>query len=192
MVNMMKTLMKMKNKTEVNMHEVRGMDHIGLTVPDMEEATEFFKNVFGAKVCYDVHTPDMPPQRGISAKRNVNLPEGASIDHIRLLRIGNTPCIELFHIKANKQSVIDTIVHYGLTHLAFYTDNIQLTAKKFVEAGGTLCSDPHPLPSEIEGGEKNYWVYGQAPWGSLIELISYSSGIHYPEHSEAERWTPEW
>lgn len=37
----------------------------------------------------------------------------------------------------------------------------------------------------------NDWVYGQAPWGSLIELISYSSGIHYPENSEAERWTPE-
>ena len=91
---------------------------------------------------------------------------------------------------SRQQTVIDTIVHFGLTHLAFYTDDIQLTAKKFVEAGGTLCSDPHPLMSEIEGGERNDWVYGQAPWGSLIELISYSSGIQYPKNSEAERWTP--
>ncbi|MCM3727861.1 VOC family protein [Neobacillus cucumis] len=182
---------EMEKKIEAKTHEIRGIDHIGLTVPDIEEATEFFKKVFNAKVCYDVHTPDMPPQRGKSAKRNVNLPEGTSIDHIRLLRIGNTPCVELFHIKTNKQSVVDTIVNFGLTHLAFYTDNIELSAKKFVEAGGTLCSDPHPLPSEIEGGEKNYWVYGQAPWGSLIELISYSSGIHYPEKSEVDRWTPD-
>jgi catechol 2,3-dioxygenase-like lactoylglutathione lyase family enzyme len=189
----MQTLMESKkeNKTETKKHEVRGIDHIGLTVPDIDEATEFFKKVFNAKVCYDVLTPDMPPQRGKSAKRNVNLPEGASIDHIRLLRIKNTPSIELFHINSKKQAIIDTIVNFGLTHLAFYTDNIQLTAKKFLEAGGTLCSDPHPLPSEIEGGEMNYWVYGQAPWGSLIELISYSSGINYPENIEAERWTPE-
>ncbi|PLS04914.1 glyoxalase [Neobacillus cucumis] len=181
----------MEKKTETKSHEVRGIDHIGLTVPNIDEATEFFKKVFNARICYDVHTPEMPPQCGISAKRNVNLPEGESIDHIRLLRIGNTPCIELFHIKSKNQFVIDTIVNFGLTHLAFYTDNIELTAKKFVEAGGTLCSEPHLLPSEIEGGAKNYWVYGQAPWGSLIELISYSSGIDYPENSEVDRWTPD-
>lgn len=170
--------------------EVRGIDHIGLTVPDIDEATVFFKKVFDAKVCYDVHTPNMPPQQGESAKKNVNLPSGASIDHIRLLRIGDAPTIELFHIHSNEQSVIDTIVNFGLTHLAFYTDNIELTARKFVEAGGTLCSNPHPLTSEIEGGEKNYWVYGQAPWGSLIELISYESGINYPDTIEATRWQP--
>ena len=73
-----------ESKMDTKTSEVRGVDHIGLTVPDMEEATEFFKKVFNAKVCYDVHTPDMPPQRGKSAKRNVNLPDGASIDHIRL------------------------------------------------------------------------------------------------------------
>jgi len=173
-----------------NTVEVRGIDHVGLTVPDIDKATEFFKSVFDVKVCYDVHTPDMPLQNGETAKRNVNLPGYASIDHIRLIRIGNGPCIELFHVKSENQLVIDTIVNIGFSHIGIYTDNIDLTSKNFVKAGGTLFSEPHTL-SGVEGGDNNYWVYGRTPWGSLIELITYSSGINYPTHSEAKRWTPE-
>ncbi|GMA55222.1 hypothetical protein GCM10025857_65790 [Alicyclobacillus contaminans] len=31
----------------------RGIDHVGVTVPDIEEATDFFKKALGAKVAYD-------------------------------------------------------------------------------------------------------------------------------------------
>lgn len=37
---------------------IRGIDHIGITVPDMEEATEFLHNAFGAKVAYDSKKPE--------------------------------------------------------------------------------------------------------------------------------------
>ncbi|MBE0343223.1 VOC family protein, partial [Paenibacillus sp. 28ISP30-2] len=29
------------------------MDHIGITVPDVEQATTFLQDAFGADICYD-------------------------------------------------------------------------------------------------------------------------------------------
>ena len=32
---------------------IRGMDHVGITVSDIDEATRFFEEAFGAEVIYD-------------------------------------------------------------------------------------------------------------------------------------------
>ncbi|WP_223264260.1 hypothetical protein [Paenibacillus sp. IHB B 3084] len=50
-------------------------------------------------------------------------------------------------------------------------------------------SPPHALTG-IEAGARNQFVYGRSPWGTIIELISYPDGIHYPQESETYRWTP--
>ncbi len=47
---------------------VRGIDHIGITVPDIEKATQFFERAFGAQVLYhsvDAETDniDQPAQQ---------------------------------------------------------------------------------------------------------------------------------
>ncbi|MGT9231236.1 VOC family protein, partial [Enterococcus faecalis] len=34
----------------------RGINHIGLTVPDIEEATQFFKEGLDGKIAYDSQT----------------------------------------------------------------------------------------------------------------------------------------
>lgn len=54
--------------------------------------------------------------------------------------------------------------------------------------GGILLSLPNPLPG-VEKGEEHLFVYGRAPWGTLIELLSYPHGINYPQTSESHRWT---
>lgn len=48
----------------------RGVNHIGLTVPDTDEATEFFRAAFGARVAYDGLTHIDAPQW----KRQLGLP----------------------------------------------------------------------------------------------------------------------
>lgn len=40
----------------------RGINHIGLTVPDLDQASEFLARGLGAKWCYDDHCR-RPPQR---------------------------------------------------------------------------------------------------------------------------------
>ena len=37
---------------------VRAIEHVGITVPDLEEATRFFAEAFGAEMIYDmIDTP---------------------------------------------------------------------------------------------------------------------------------------
>ena len=42
----------------------RGIQHIGVTVPDLDAATEFLIQGLGAKVAYDGLTPDDEPRQG--------------------------------------------------------------------------------------------------------------------------------
>jgi len=44
---------------------IRGIDHVGVTVPDMEKATDFFKKVFGAKVACDNQKPVIASDLGV-------------------------------------------------------------------------------------------------------------------------------
>jgi hypothetical protein len=61
-------------------------------------------------------------------------------------------------------------------------------AERFERAGGTLLSPPHGLAG-VEDGPGNAGVYGRAPWGALIELITYPAGVDLPAGSPM-RWTP--
>ena len=36
---------------------IRGMEHIGITVPDINQACDFFANILGAEVLFGVHEP---------------------------------------------------------------------------------------------------------------------------------------
>lgn len=38
------------------MELTRGINHIGLTVPDIERATQFFKEALNGKIAYDSQT----------------------------------------------------------------------------------------------------------------------------------------
>ncbi|MGG0360190.1 hypothetical protein ABEY57_25810 [Bacillus tropicus] len=69
-------------------------------------------------------------------------------------------------------------------------DDIKDAAKRFIEAGGELLNDPGELLGDVEDGT-GHFVYGRAPWGMLIELISYTpTGLNYPKESEANRFNP--
>ena len=63
----------------------RGIDHIGLTVPDIEAAATFLERAFGAVALYDVQSPSDPPMSGPDVERQLGLPRGGKIVHMRLL-----------------------------------------------------------------------------------------------------------
>lgn len=44
--------------------EVRAIDHIGITVPDLDAAATFLEKAFGATAIYDNIIPTDPPQQG--------------------------------------------------------------------------------------------------------------------------------
>jgi catechol 2,3-dioxygenase-like lactoylglutathione lyase family enzyme len=167
----------------------RGVDHIGLTVPDMQAASDFLARAFGAVTVYDVQSPDDEPMAGAETEQQLGLPDGAKIVHMRLMRIGDGPSIELFQFADTRQKDAPDLNDYGLQHFALYVDDIEAMANAFEEEGGKLLSPPHGLAG-VEDGQGNAGVYGRAPWGVLIELISYPDGINYPDGAPISRWTP--
>ncbi|MEW4369448.1 VOC family protein [Paenibacillus kandeliae] len=169
----------------------RGLDHIGITVPDIEQATLFFEQAFEARFVYDNIGTGDSPQEGSGIEHKLGLPAGSKVVRIRMLRIGNSAGIELFQFAHVDQQRPALASDYGLQHAGFYVDDIHAAAARFQEAGGELLSDPSLLSGSIESGENNSFVYGRTPWGMVIELISYPSGIQYPKDSEAHRFTPE-
>jgi catechol 2,3-dioxygenase-like lactoylglutathione lyase family enzyme len=166
----------------------RGIDHIGVTVPDVNAASAFLEKAFGARAVYDVLPEGGTPMAGRETEKELGMPPGAKIVHMRLMQIGTGPTLELFQIEGAPQQQPAQLNDFGWTHIAVYVDDIHAAAQRFQEAGGTLLSPPHGLAG-IESGAQNAGVYGRAPWGGLIELLTYASGIQYPDPSTT-RWTP--
>ncbi|WP_137167212.1 EthD family reductase [Salinimonas lutimaris] len=168
---------------------VRGIDHVGLCVPDMEKATTFFAQAFGARIVYDVQSPRDPAMAGKAVENQLGIPEGAKITHMRLLRIGNGATLELFTFCDTAQRDAAALNDYGLNHLALYVDDIHQVATQMEAAGASLLSQVHPLAG-VEESQNNAGVYGKAPWGTLIELITTPDGIDYAPETTIRRWKP--
>ncbi len=154
---------------------VRGMNHIGLTVPDIEAATEFFKNGPDAKVAYDSQTEDDPPRGGSSVERFLGIPEGAQIVKKRMIVIGNGPNIEMFQFENTASARPLNLEDHGYNHLSFYTDDIDAAFEKMKSAGGEPLSEIHGN-TRYEDSEGNGTVYFKTPWDSLIELQTIPRG----------------
>ncbi|MFC0267453.1 antibiotic biosynthesis monooxygenase [Kushneria aurantia] len=175
--------------------EIRAIDHIGLTVPDVEAASLFFADAFGARRVYDVLPRDGEDMAGEGPEKELGLSAGTRIVHMRLMRIGNGPCLEIFQMEDGEQQAPPRLQDIGLTHFGLYVDDIQSATRRFEAAGGELLSPTHPLAG-VEDGPHNAGVYGRAPWGMLVELLSYPDGIDYSntpgnaDEAKTLRWTP--
>ena len=65
--------------------DVRGIEHVGITVPNLEEATKYFADVLGAVFVYDVLKE---PDFGDDLERTLGVPKGSVVKQVRLLRLG--------------------------------------------------------------------------------------------------------
>lgn len=173
-----------------NPSPTRGINHVGLTVPDIEQATEFLQKALDAKFVYDGLTTHDDPRKGPDTERQLGLSHGSMIVKQRLLRIGNSANLELFEIISDKQERPVGLQDLGWNHISFYVDDIHYTIERVKAAGGQLLSEIHGN-SRHEDTEGNASVYVYAPWGGLIELQSIPNGYYYPDDSQAQTWMPE-
>ncbi len=168
---------------------VRGVDHVGLTVPDLDAATRFFVTALGATVLYDALGPGSSPRRGPDLEARLGVPAGTQQLAIRLLGLPDGPSLELFSYRAPGQQPPARPSDWGWQHVAFYVDDIEGAAAAVVAAGGTTLGHPRPLPG-VEAGDRNRFLYARTPWGSSMELISYPDPQPYEDHTGLRRWRP--
>jgi len=167
----------------------RGVNHVGLTVPDLEQATTFLRDGLGARVAYDGLTRDEEPRRGAEVERQLGLPAGAAIVAQRMLQIGTGPGLEVFEVETDRRQQPAGLADLGWGHVALLVDDIEAVTARAVAAGATALSEPHPN-SRHEDTPGNASVYLRAPWGSIIELQALPGGHWYGTGSETELWSP--
>ena len=170
---------------------VRGVEHVGVTVPDIEEASRFFVEAFGAEILYDLLPTEGTEAGSSSGGEQARLGTRASARwrRSRLLHLGEAPSIELFEYDDSEQTAPQTASDLGVTHFALYVDDIDAVREAILEAGGTPFEGPTLLPG-LESGDGNKWLYALAPWGGIIELVTYPSPQPYESETHLRRWRP--
>lgn len=168
-------------------NSIRGIDHVGLTVPDLDAATRFLAGAFGAETIYDSHLRSDPPQQGEKAMGMLGLRPDTAVVAIRLLRLANGASIELFEARSATARSPGTLGDIGLHHFAIYCDDVVEATARAKAAGATPLAGPNPLTG-VEAGDGNCMHYVRTPWGMLIELIAYPAGVASP--TGIARWSP--
>jgi catechol 2,3-dioxygenase-like lactoylglutathione lyase family enzyme len=165
-----------------------GCDHVGITVPDIDQAIEWFEDVLGAVAPLTFG----PFPAGPFVASVVDVAETTSIDQITMLRIGHSANIELFEYstapggqRRNMPKNSDWSGH----HVAFYVTDIGPAVEYMVGKGvRKMPAGPFTLTAGPAAGQTIQ--YFQTPWGGYIEFISYPDGMAYQVPSVKPLWTP--
>ncbi|QHS59709.1 VOC family protein [Chitinophaga agri] len=163
-----------------------GVDHIGINVPDLPQAVQFFSDVLG----FTAVTQIGPVSLDSNWKNMNHMHAGTGPVTIKMTRAGDGANIELFYYEKNEGSQQqpggDDI---GATHIAFYTPDIKQSVAYLKSKKVTFLGEPFTMPVGDTEGET--WVYFLTPWGAKMELVSYPNGKGYEKKHPAIRlWSP--
>ncbi|WP_349897717.1 VOC family protein [Parafrigoribacterium soli] len=164
---------------------LRGVDHLGVTVPDLDEAERFFIDVLGAVPVYTLGSKQadddwMQQQLGVHPR--------TVISEIRFFRLGNGMNFELFDYQAaDGQAPQPKNSDIGGHHVALYVDDLDAAAEHLRSHGVEIMGEPVASKQAAEGQR---WLYFRSPWGMQFELVSYPNGKAYEQDAAVKLWHP--
>ncbi len=130
------------------------LDHVGIAVPDLEEALRFWRDRLGAAV---THLEDVRSE-GV---RVAFLETGADGGNTELLQpIDDDGPVARFLASGRK----------GVHHLAYRVDDLEDRLRVLREAGSRLIDD---RPRAGSRGTRVAFIHPRAAGGPLIELVEY-------------------
>jgi catechol 2,3-dioxygenase-like lactoylglutathione lyase family enzyme len=144
--------------------QVRGIHHVGITVPDLDAGIEFYTGVLGLEL-FDPPSPvfdhdELGPAVGVpdAALRQVNLSCGDSI--IELIEYTSPPQISPTPVRADQR---------GAAHLALHVDDAGATKAELEGKGVKFLSEVNAVDEGVLAGWR--WVYFRDPFGIVLELV---------------------
>lgn len=166
---------------------VRGIDHIGITVPDLDQGVNFFRDVIGCQEAF--RFGPFRDDQGSFMQDLVNVDPRAVLHQIVMMRCGQGSNIELFHYSApGQQTAQPRNSDHGGHHIAFYVQDIQAAVNKARALGLKTFLGPFALRDGPAAGQSITYVL--TPWGMQLELISYPQGMAYEKTSPTRLWAP--
>ncbi|BAU33227.1 VOC family protein [Microcella alkaliphila] len=164
---------------------LRGTEHIGFTVPDLDAAEDFFVTVIGCERIYSLG-PYVRDDDWMSEHLNVH--PRTVIRELRFFRCKHGPNFEIFEYEsADGQNPQPRNSDIGGHHLAFYVDDMDVAVAYLRSNGVRVLGEPTASTAASEGQR---WVYFLAPWGMQLELVSFPNGKAYEATSDVRLWDP--
>lgn len=153
----------------------RGLDHIGMTVPDVEEAVRYYLDVFGGRVLYrmgPLDSRDMPPTAaGDWTASYIDVPD-ARVKFVGVELAGSL-VLEIYEYErpthGTRQPPRNSDI--GGHHLALRVDDVEDTARYLESKGCKLMQGPIVPPGGPLAGSRSW--YFTDPWGNYFELMEY-------------------
>jgi len=164
---------------------MRGADHFGFTVPDLDEAERFLVDILGAVPVYVLGSKQadddwMSVHLGVHPR--------TVITEIRFYRLGNGTNLEVFaYDSADGQAPQPRNSDIGGHHLALYVDDMHAAAAFLREKEVEVMGDP-VVSAGASAGQR--WLYFRSPWGMQFELVSFPHGKAYEQDADTLLWHP--
>ena len=164
---------------------LRGTEHIGFTVPDLDEAERFFVDVIGCERIYSLgpfqHDDDWMAER-------LNVHPRTVMRELRFFRCRTGPNFEIFQYETPEpQAPQPRNSDIGGHHLAFYVDDLDAALEHLRAHGVRILGEPTASSSHSTGQR---WVYFLTPWGMQLELVSFPNGKAYEQTATTKLWHP--
>ncbi len=144
-------------------------NHVGLTVPDIFAAIDWYEKVFGFRLLMG---PRLLEAAGAAETQSVFGPDFRSAYQAHMLT-ANGVGLELFQFVEPATAPAETVMNFwrrGVFHLCFTDPDIAARAEKIVAEGGKQRTDIFAFVP----GRPWQLVYCEDPWGTVIELFSHS------------------
>lgn len=164
---------------------LRGADHIGFTVPDLDQAEAFLVDVLG---CVRVYTLGPFSRDDDWMQTNMGVHPRTVMRELRFYRCGFGTNLEVFQYEpADGQHPQPRNSDLGGHHIALYVDDFDAALEYLREKGVELMGEPTASRNASEGQR---WIYFRAPWGMQFELVSYPDGKAYERDAPVKLWHP--
>jgi len=155
------------------------VDHIGITVPDLKEASRFFIDVLGCEYMYTLG-PFQSDDEWMNEHLNVH--PRAIMKELHFFRLNGVAIFEVFEYAAPGQVLeVPKNSDVGGHHVALYVDDMNAALTHLTLHDIQVLGEPTASKSASEGQS---WVYFLSPWGMQFELVSYPDGKAFDLHPE--------
>lgn len=165
----------------------RGIEHVGITVPDLHAAVTFFETVFGFEKIYELG-PFSSNDNWMTEQLNVR--PDTVMRRLAFLRCANGANLEIFQYEAQDQVTIPPRnSDVGGHHLAFYVDDFEAALVVLRQHGVRILGKRVVRKTGPSGGQT--WIYFLTPWGLQCELVSFPNGKAYEADGGPKLWQPD-
>ena len=138
---------------------IHGIDHTALSVPNLDEAVRFYREILG----FELESESGWPRGARRVDALVGLRDSAS--KVVMLKLGETR-IEIFEYDSPEPLARDSalrVCDHGITHICLRVTEIEAEYARLVDAGVRFNAAPVDVGTSI-------CAYGHDPFGNVFEL----------------------